>query len=65
MLAIVTGFAGLAGICAYLITAAEMSHHFSSRSEPRRQALRTAMVTAGFFEAVGLVAFWLAPHAVG
>jgi hypothetical protein len=61
-LVVVTGLACLAGMCAYLITAAEMGRHYSDRREPRRQSLRTALVTGAVFESLGLLVFWLAPR---
>ncbi|MGH3540155.1 MAG: hypothetical protein ACRDQJ_18000, partial [Pseudonocardiaceae bacterium] len=42
-------FAGLAGICAYLITLDEMLRHFPTRWRAHAEALHRAAVIAGFF----------------
>jgi hypothetical protein len=42
-------FAGLAGICAYLVTLDEMLHHFPSRWRAHAEALHRAAVIAGLF----------------
>jgi predicted benzoate:H+ symporter BenE len=42
-------FAGLAGICAYLITLDEMHRHMRSRWRAHTESLHRAAVIAGFF----------------
>ena len=61
MIGIVTVLACLAGCCAYIITAAEMSHHFSSPHRPRLEALRAGACAGVFFEALGLLLVWTLP----
>jgi hypothetical protein len=39
----------VAGAAAYLITLHEMRRHYASAGPPRREALRSAVVTAVFF----------------
>jgi hypothetical protein len=42
-------FAGLAGICSYLITLDEVQRHMPSRWPAHAEALHRAAVIAGFF----------------
>ena len=63
-LVVVAGLAGLAGACAYTITAAELRHHYSDRRRPRGAGLRAAAMTAVVFGGLGAFLFWIAPRLV-
>jgi hypothetical protein len=52
LIALTSGIAVLAGLCAFLISYDEASHRFTQR-QARREGIRAGLVAAAFFEALG------------
>lgn len=61
LIAVVCGFAILAGLCAYLITYDDALHRFS-RHQARIEGARTGVVATGFFVALGIAIVLLFFH---
>jgi len=57
-------FAVLAGVCAYLITLDEMTHHFGTRWRAHAEALHRAAVIAGLFVVLSGVLAVLLPRLI-
>jgi hypothetical protein len=52
LIALSSGIAALAGLCAFLISYDEASHRFT-RHQARREGIRAGLVAAAFFETLG------------